>query len=276
MDFAGREIPGGKEFIEQSKGFLASVGFDPQRDLFSWWGGEMISVDMPAAVVTPMSNADAVLMIRVKNPEVAAQKVNALIDFVAAQLKAVEQTLIVQPAAGMPEGFREVTHQYIALMFRPVIGVKDEWLVMGTSAASVGKCFDVAAGKAPSIAENDRFKREGLKPSGPVLSLSFKDTSKFGQEVASVAGAISFAGPMLTTIIPDDGNAETKQGKRVLSSVLSMVGKLSMAASKIDFYSSEASMTTYDGQLTVRTEKVVTYRAEDAGAEKRADGNGAR
>jgi hypothetical protein len=265
IEFVTKEVPGGAEVISQIKAKLAEVGFDPQRDVFDWLSGEMISIDLPAAVVTPMGGADWVWMIRVKNSELAARKVNGAIDALSGKLKGKGQMLMVSPAKVDAEGFREITHPMFAMFMRPVVGVNGDWLTIGSSAAAVNKCLAVASGKAPSIRENKRFSAEGLVPTGPVVGASFKDTSNFGQELAGAAGMIGLVGGMATAMIPDE--PQTRQVKQMVQSALGIVMKLGPILQKIDFYSSESSMTTYDPSapgLTVRTEKVVTYKDRSA------------
>ncbi len=259
MDFIAKDVPDGQQIVAQIKGALAQIGFDPQRDLFDWWSGEMISIEMPAAVVTPMGGADSVLMVRVKNSELASQKVNAAIDAINNKLKSEGQMLMVTPAKVGAEGFREVTHPMFAMFVRPVVGVHGDWLMIGSSTGAVNKCLDVAAGKTPSIKENKRYQAEGLIPTGPVLAASFADTSNFGQEMAGVVGMVGFMGGMVTAGIPED-NPEAKKVKKAIQSGMSIVMKLGPVLQKIDFYSSESSLTTYDGKLTVHTESVVTYK----------------
>ena len=258
MDFVSKEIPNGDEVIAQIKGKFVELGFDPQRDIFDWWSGEMIHVELPAAVVTPMGGADSVLMIRVKNAELASQKVNGAIDFISGTMQKKGQMLMVTPAKVNAEGFREITHPMFAMFARPVVGVSGDWLMIGKSASAVNKCLDVASGKAPSIRENKRFREEGLVPTGAVAGASFKDTSKFGQELAAGIGMIGLVGGIATAAIPEE--PETHQVKQIVQSALTIVLKLGPILQKIDFYSSESSMTTYDGPLTVRQESVVTYK----------------
>ena len=162
LDVVKNDVPDGPAHLAKWDGLLASVGFEPKRDLFGWWSGEMITVEMPPAVVTPMGGADSVLMIRVKNPQLAREKIDAAIDFVSGLAQAQGQTLMIGPADVKAEGFRQITHPMLMMVMRPVIGVKDEWLMIGSSSAAINKCLDVAAGKAASIATNERFKKVGL------------------------------------------------------------------------------------------------------------------
>ncbi len=263
MDFIAKDVPNGENIVAQIKGAMAQVGFDPQRDVFDWWSGEMINIELPAAVVTPMGGADSVTMIRVKNPQLAAQKINTALDFLSSKMQSQGQMLMIAPAKVNADGFREVTHPMFAMIARPVIGVYGDWLMIGTSAGAVNKCLDVAAGKSPSIKENKRYIAEGLIPKGPVQSASFQDTSNYGQELAGAIGMAGFVGGMVVASMPDH-DAESKKAKKAIQSAMSIVMKLGPVLQKIDFYSSESSLTTYDGKLTLLTESVITYKEPGA------------
>ena len=69
---------------------------------------------------------------------------------------------------------------------------------------------------------------------------------------------LGMLGSMATAMIPD--KPETKSKRKVIQGVLSIVMKLAPVLQKIDFYSSEAKVTSYDGGLLIRTESVVTYK----------------
>ncbi len=259
IDFVEKEVPGGKDGVAQWKGMLASVGFDPKADLFAWWSGEMASIEMPPAVVTPMGGSDGVFMVRVKNTELARTKLNSFVDMIKARMQGEGQTLMISPAKVDAEGFREITHPSLAMFLKPVIGVHGDWMMIGTSSTALQKCFDVATGKAPSVIKNARFSEEGLVPKGPVRSASFADTSKTGQELASALGMVGMFGPMIVGGMPDK-TAEEKQQKQVIESGMRILVKLAPVLQKLDFYSSESSMGTYDGKLTLKTDSVVTYK----------------
>jgi hypothetical protein len=259
IDLVREGLPNGIGQLADWDVLLAASGFDPQRDLFSWWSGEMVLVSLPPAAGMPMGGSDFMLAVRVKDTALASQKVNAAIDFINTKLQAHSQGLIITPAPVSAEGFRQITHPLVMMFARPVIGVKDDWLMIGGSATAVDKCLAVAEGKAPSIMENERFKSEGLIPKDAVQSASFKDTSKLGEELGVAAGVAGmFVGGILTAGMQEDPKlAKVAQAVRTL---ISMAMKLAPVLKKIDFYSSQSSVTTYDGALTVRTEMVVTYK----------------
>ncbi len=253
------DLPDGKATMDDVRNKLALLGLDLQRDLFDWWSGEMIRVSLPPSVVTPFGGGDGVIMFRVKNPELAAQKVNSLIEFAGNALKEHGQTLMVTPASVDGGAFREVTLPPLAMIARPVVGIHENWLVLGTSSTAVGKCLQTAAGKHPSVADNPRFREEGLRPDGPVLSVSFTDTSKWGQESAAVATAVGMFGGMALAGLPD-GSPEAAKWKGAAQRVLGIVTKLGQIVQKIDFYSSEAAATTFDGKRSLTKRMIVTYK----------------
>lgn len=256
LEFIVAKVPGGKEIVDQIKAGWAGLGFDPQRDVFSWLSGEAISVSLPADVVKPMGGDDWVAMIRVKDAAAAQCKVNGFIDFVAAKSQQTGQGISVTPST-CGEGVRQITHPMIAMFMRPVVGVKDQWLVIGSSSKAVDRCFAVAEGKAPSIASNERFKKEGLVPPGPVFSISFTDLSKQGQELGQMAAAVGMAGGIAMSSLPPEVPAEFRQ---VAQSLLGVMSKLAPILSRIDFYSSTASMTRFDGEDAYRCTTVTTYK----------------
>lgn len=262
IDFVTNHVPDGEGMVQKLDGMLAMFGFDPQRDLFSWWSGEMITMSIPQAMVTPMGGGDSVTMIRVKDPVIAAQKINAGLDFLSGLLQAKGHSVLIAPVQieGV-EGFKSVTHPMLAMIFRPVIGVHGDWLIVGTSQAAIGKCLAVQSGKAASIRDNPRFKEEGLLPSGPVLSASFTDTSKLGQEIGQAIGMGGMMAGMMA------GSIENPETKKTVQKLMTTVMKLGPVFQKLDFYSSEASMTSYDGATTVRKESVVTYKKLQADGE---------
>lgn len=272
IDFVEKNIPEGAQGVAEFKGQMASVGFDIERDVFSWLSGEVMSVQMPPAVVTPMGGGDFVAMVRVKDAKIAAEKVGGAINWIKAMLeKEAQQTLLYNVNPSGLEGFTEVTHPMFAMFLRPVWGVRDEWLMIGSSSDAIRKCLDVASGKSPSILKNERFQKEGLTPKGPVTAASFADTSGTAQELGQALGMASMVGGMMVAGIPGDPNdPDTKKGKEVVQKAFSILMKLSPVVAKLDFYSSEASITTCDGAYS-RTEKVVTYKPSTEKAAKKAE-----
>ena len=134
--------------------------------------------------------------------------------------------------------------------------------IVGSSAATINKCQAVASGKAPSIMKNKRFKAEGLIPRGPVQSASFKDTSNMGNEMAQIFTMVGGMGQLFVANLPDSPDDPAGHKKTLIKTILSTMMKLGPIMQKIDFYSSDASVTTVHGTL-IRAERVVTYKGPE-------------
>ncbi len=256
------ELPEGKGILQKWEGLLTQVGFDPQRDLFAWWSGEMISISLPAAVVTPMSREDFVLMIRVKDTELASQKVNALLDTASALFKEQGQMLMLQPAKVKADGFRQLTHPMLAMLMQPVIGVHDGWLMVGSSAGALNQCLAVAAGDAPSIRKNERFAAEGIAVDGPVESAFFTNTSRFGEEMAEAVGMLGVVSGMLPMLNIQGEKADASEGAQVMKliqKVIPIITKMGPVLREIDFYSSDSGVTRFDGSAW-HDQRVTVYK----------------
>lgn len=259
VTFVKENIPNGPGIVQAFDARLAAVGFDIERDFFSWWSGETINITLPASVVTPLGSTDNVLMFRVKDTALAARKVGSALDRLLETLHEHGQMLLIQPVDLGTGDFRQVTYPWLAMFARPVVGVADGWLMVATSSSALKRCLAVADGKADSIRKNARFIEEGIMPHGPVRSASFKDTSQFGAKLAGGMSMVSMFGTMALSAIPADspGTIEAKQNVR---RALALLTKLAPVLQRLDFFSSESSVTTYDGDRIIRTQTVITYK----------------
>jgi hypothetical protein len=87
--------------------------------------------------------------------------------------------------------------------------------------------------------------------------------------MGAAVGMIGMVGQMVVANIPEDNEGAAK-GKQVIRSALGIAMKLGPVLQKIDFMSSDSSLTTYDGNLTVREDSVVTYKPKSEGAKVEA------
>ena len=261
MDVVARELPDGADRRAMIEGLPAKIGLDLQADLFDWLGGESVSVEMPAAVVSPMGGSDHVWMIRTKNPDLARTKTNELIDFAVRTLQSRGQMLSATPAENCPRGFRQIVHPMMAMFMKPVVGVYDKWLMIGTSQAAVSRCIAVAEGKAPSVRDNKRFQKEGVMPSGAVMAASFSDASKMGEQLSQ---SFAMGGMMGGMVSAQMGGKAPAEAQELVTNLLSLGTKLAPVVRKLDFYSSRSSVTTYDGGTKIESTSVTTYKTSEA------------
>ena len=252
LDVVRQEVPDGENLLAEWEAIQQRIGFDVQRDVLDWLSGETISIAFAGG--GPFGAGEAVLMIRVKDPKLAAEKVTAGIARLDQDVfrKYANVPLTMLPADQVKaDGFHMLVNpMFMALQLQPVIGVHEEWLMVGTSAGSINKVLDTAAGKSESIAACERFKAEGIIPAEGAMSVSFSDLSDLGQNLSTMCYSIGVFGGM----IPDQ--PET----RVIKTLLSTAQAVAPALQKIDFYSSSAMSATFDG-LTWRVKGVTTYKA---------------
>lgn len=269
LKFLAEECPDGQAHVERWKGFLASVGFDPHADVFNWLGGEFAQISLPSVTAKAKLDSDALLFVGVRDADLARAKVNQALDQLAKFMQANGQPLMILPAPGVEaEGFRQINHPMMMGFAQPVVGVTDRWLVLGTSAAAVNKSLAVAAGRAPSIQGTTRYREEGLPEEGPVQSLSFTDRRNYGEELADGMQTLATVGSMLPMMMPlmakdPKDAAEIAKIAEVIQKVLAMCSKLAPVFRKVDFLSSEAAVTTMEGNV-IRETRIVTYRDQGA------------
>lgn len=218
-------------------------GFNLQEDLLSWIDGQVIAMTFPPAIQTGMGGTDLVWKLKVHDDAKALSSLNMQVD-------RFSEVLMMAPAADVSaEGFRSVTHPMVAMFLKVTYGVKDGWLYLGNSSAAINKCLATAAGEAPSLAANERFKKEGLTPQGPITSASFADTSKFGSEMATALMTL----PMMGMFIPQ--TPETQP----ITAFFRLAGKLAPVAATMNFKRSTSSITRLEGDRWM-TQSIANYK----------------
>ncbi len=250
LGYFRNDLAGGEELLAKWDGLQAQIGFNIENDLLSWVDGETISVSMPPATPSPFGGSDSVMFVRVRDEAKARAKIDGWIAKLNELLTSKNQALLIQPAVSPTlEGFTTVTHPMVAMFLRPVYGMRDGYLVFGTSEPAIKRCLETAAGTRASITASARFRKEGLSPKDKFTSVSFSDTSNMGQELAQVFGMTG----MWSTFMPQTKETE---GARVM---FGLMQKLAPVVAQLDFFQSEASVTTLeDGAY--RTVMVTNYK----------------
>lgn len=248
---------------------LAAVGFDPDRDLFSWLSGEIVTVELPEASPLNRHGTGTVVMFRVKDADLAATKIRSAIDKVKRFIDATGAALHVTEADVRQGGFVQLTYPPAAMFVRPVIGVSGNWLMFGSSDRVVDRCLGANTGCIARISKNERYRNEGVIPTGPVLAASFRDTSRRADEMAEIAGLVGMVGGMSIAGVPE--KPEKTKIRLAVQTLLAVVVKLGPVFHQFDFYASESSVTTRHGNM-LRTESITTYRGSEPPAGERENG----
>jgi hypothetical protein len=245
------DVPEGEMWIAELEGLKdpeTGPGIDVEKDIVGWIGGSLMSFSVPGP--TPYSSAEFVLMLSVRDEAKAREMIGRLVEMIEPML-AQQNGSVVDAEIEGAEGFKSVVFPMLTMLgYKPVLGVKEGWLFIGSSSGVITTALDVAAGKTENFAKNERFLKEGIQPEGSVRSLSFTDQSKLGEELGQALQMV----PMLGMMMPPDLMKDP-----VMQSTLSIIGKLGRVVRKLDFFQSSASRTTADGKVEF-TKKITHYR----------------
>jgi hypothetical protein len=241
-------IPNAQVMFDNWRDLQDRIGIHLQEDVLSWIGGEYITITLPAAIPTPFRLTDTVWMIRVTDPALADSNVKTGAEMLVQAAADAGQPLIYADVEGL-EGFKSLAHPIFQMLLKPHFGVKDGWLIVGTSAKAITTCLETAAGKHDSIAKQRRFQKEGLIPEGAVSSASFHDLSDMGRRFSSYLTA----GTVLGQLMPDQPHL------RPIRAITGLLGAFSPVVARLDFFRSSADFTTFDG-MAWKTKSIVNYR----------------
>lgn len=256
IEFIRNEIPDeGPELVKRWERFQReTLGIDLKRDIFSWLSGEFVVVNLPTMTD---SEINSVAFVRVKNAELARKKVDAALDWLTENGRKFQ--IMVSPAPEVEaDGFRVAFHPMLAIMrAKPVLGIYDDWLVLGSSPQAVNKCIATSKGLCSSIRKSARFCEKGLPIRGHVNSVAFADQSRFGESLA--------AGCMMANVfasIPVD-----TQELQPLKFAFRMASRLGPVFAQFNFFDSTAATFSFDGDVGVGR-SIVTYKAHPGFAKK--------
>ncbi len=235
IDFLKTEFPeDSKEWLAKWEEKQAGVDFHLKNDVLSWISGEMVSVTLPGVGM----QAGGVLMVRLSDAKLAKEKIDGFVKRL--QAKAEETQLMISPVAEIEtEGFYSVMHPMMMMaQVRPVIGVHDEWLMIGMGPRDVNKVIEAGKEGAETFRQNERFKNEAVPMSGDIVAASFADLSTMGQEMAM---AMSMTGMMGAMMIQGEGAEPVR-------AIFGMMAKLGPVVAELDFFNSSSSVTKFDGR----------------------------
>ncbi len=224
---------------------------DIEKDVLSLFEGQVISVSMGG-------NSWA-LMFKVTNEEKMAEQVDRLFSFINRNL-GEDQGLILTPTKvhGKRE-FTQISHPMMMMlggMSPPLVGCAEGYLVVASSAKTVNRCLQTAAGEHPSIAKNKRWTKEAVQPSSHnVDAISFTDERNTGPELQGMIAGLSMALGMAGMF----GQDMPPEVKSIMQAAPPILAKLGPVLGKLDFYRSSAGVTTFDGQKWM-TKSVQNYK----------------
>ncbi len=246
------------QFTAEWLGLQEALGVSFRQDLLEWLEGRAIIVSLPDPQ-QPEGGSHVTLMLGVRDAARAEAKVAQLVEALCRVSSGWERPL-TSPSAVVAAGdsrggagpakFYSLASAGDAPTMRLVCGVADHWLILSSSPVAVSRCLATGRGEHPSIRANPRFKNEGLVPTGGVASASYVELNHLGSDLKRLISLL--AG--LRERLPD--GPETK----MIPALLSLLDRLGASVSKLDFFASKSSMTTFDGRRWT-TKSVTTYNA---------------
>ena len=231
------------------------MGFDVRRDLISWMGGETISVDFQ------LDGKDAwVWRMQVGDEEAAREKLNMAAGMVPMIMSEMAKENPMANILGLVvrdsrderyEGFKRVDISIAGVSM--LAGVKDGWLLLGSSGDALALTDEVAAGLAPNVRQNELLMGQAILPEGPVHAVSFNNYAGMTDGLATGLMFMTSMGGMFTSNIPNDDERE------IANKLIGMLGRLVPVLAEIDFFESGSMVSSFDGQAW-HTHSVTNYR----------------
>lgn len=249
------DIPEAADGLAQFEAAQEEIGFNVEKDLLDWMQGGMIGFSI--AGPSRYSGSEFVLLLKVSDEEKARATIDRLIEHANPMLE--QQKGAIEPAAleGV-EGFRTLKAPFLTALAMfgapalksPTFGVKDGWLMFGTSTEVLSKSLQTSAGKMDSFQKSERLRSEGIAPEGKVVSFTFSDDTRWAEEMAS-----------LTTMAPlMFANLDPEVAKQPPIAMLrSALPKLGAIIRTFDYMQSSCAVSTFDGK-SVKTRAVQNYR----------------
>lgn len=247
IDLLGKDVPNGDQGIAAIQSLKTEIGYDLREDIVGWIKGNFVTFSMPSP--TAFQQGDFAMMLGVRDEAKAKEIIGNLLDMVAA--KGGERLAVEDANIEGAEGFRSIKSPILGMvgMKAPTIGVQDGWLWFGSSPEIIGRSLAVAGGSEDNFSKNERFQKEGLPLGDDLVGMSFRDTTKWGQQVGTALGAVG----MIPMMAPDVAKNPPVQA------LLGIVSKMGRVARKVDFLLSNSSETTFDGRM-LSTKAIVNYR----------------
>ena len=219
------------------------IGFDVRKDLLAWLDTASVQAEFDVG-----GQAASMFMMRVLDDEAARKGLDWTLevvqDFFKKKAGEIPQIAMFQPRV-MPstnpalEGFHSVSFGMIPPM---VMGVKDGWLMIGSSDKAVVTVLETGAGKHDNVRKNTELMAKALAPDGKAQTVSFADHRGKAEAVAGMLNMVAGMGNMAVAQIPDE------KGKEIAGQVLDIIGRLGPVIAKIDFFDSSATLANFDGK----------------------------
>jgi len=236
----------------------SQIGVHLDRDILQAFSGEHVSVSLPAAKPSSTAGRGSMLALRCQKPDRIRELIHRLVDKLKEHPAMAAQQLQLAKCKDL-EGFEEVSVLALAgFGVKPVVGFRDGWMILGSSAEAVKAVLATKAGKAPTIAGSKSFKQFHLEVKGPVDSIRYRNLAEDTRQAAAALNQAGMMAPMILGMI--GANAKPEQLKPV-QEVLGLLPSVAKIVSKFDFLEAQLSVTQAgDEPDTFQTREVTVVR----------------
>ncbi|MBM4089403.1 MAG: hypothetical protein FJ276_08225 [Planctomycetes bacterium] len=230
MSVVKEKFPEANDALAEFERIQEQVGIHLDRDILQSFSGEYASVTL--------GDQSSVFAVRCENPD----RIRELLRRGLEALQQIPQVKMLQlkfaPCKSL-DGFEQLTAPMLAMNnIMPVIGARDGWLYIGTTAKAVQSVFDAQAGSTETIETTDAFKRLNLEIDGPVDSISYSNTA---EDIRGIAQALRSVGSILPMVMAMAGGNMNQEDLKPIQEVLALLPDIAKIIEKFDFF--EATIT---------------------------------
>lgn len=241
LEVLPQRFPETKPVLAQFEAIQEQIGVDLGRDLLEAFSGECVSVSLPAKPsFSSQAGREKVLATRCTKPERIRQLLHRLVDKLNENPAFAAQQLRLQKSEAL-EGFEELSALVLAgFGVKPVIGFRDGWMMIGSSAEAVERVLACRSGQGPAITQTHAFQQFRLEVDGPVRSIAVRNLAEDTRQMAQLLHQAGAMAPMILAMISAKAKPEELKLVQDVLGLLPSVGKI---VSKFDFLESQLTVT---------------------------------
>lgn len=262
VNLVQQDIPEAQEHLEKFEAIQAQLGVHLDRDILQAFSGECVSISMPADDASPLAGPQSVMAMRCQKPDRISELLNRCIEAVGDHPALAAQQVKFAKSTEL-EGFDEISATFLAMFgAKPVIGHRDGWMLIGSSAGAVQNVLDARAGDETTVIDTDQFRQFQLDIDGPVSSTSY---SNLAESTRNTAKALNQVGMFVPMIIGMAGAQADPEDLKPIQDLMGLLPSVAKIVSKFDFYEAKLAVTQEgDKPNTYMRRGVVLVRPESA------------
>ncbi len=239
-------IPDGQRLLDRWREAQDAMGFHPRADILSWLEGAWGWISFPGKT----RRQEHVLLLRVRDADVAAAKIDAGFQLFARFAKSRGQPVRTEPVDRVPGTFREV-HIDAFPDCHPVYGFSGNVLLVGTSADAVAAACRTRLGERACFQGIEGFKLQTILQDAKPHGVHYIDVE---DQLRGLAQILTGAGFFLSM-------APEERETRPLIRVGAILTKLGRFVRDVDLALETASWTTFDAEHgRVVTHSVTSFK----------------